>query len=100
MKNFAQLTFELQSKEQKRKEIIGNTKLKAFEVNFEKPTERGVQKEQVFVRANSPKNALTTFRKKMAKSGQQFYEVFEIVAPNKIKGNVVYEVYKNKSIVR
>ena len=100
MKNFAQLSFEFSQRETVKKIVVGKTALKAFEVNYSIPTPKGMRDGQRFVRANSPKVALAKFKKQMTKDGVQFYEAFEVVSPNKVKGNVVYKVYENLHIIR
>lgn len=100
MKNFAQLTFDFNQREKAKAKEIGDTQYKAFEINYSVPTNIGFEEKQMFVKAQNPKASLTTFRQRMSEQGQEFYEVNEVVSPNKTKGNVVYKVYMNRFILR
>lgn len=100
MKNFAQLTIEFNKREALKKQLVRNTNLKAFEVNYSVPTPEGIKEGQRFVKGQCPKQALKSFKEQMNDSGHVFYEVNEIVSPHKVKGNVVYRVFNNLHILR
>lgn len=99
MKNFAQINQEFRTRNAERKAVIGETKLRAFDIVFEKATLEGIVTETKFFKGTCPKNALTNFRHEMGKSDSKYYKVTEVVSITE-KKTLVYKVFDNKYILR
>ena len=99
MKNFAEINQEFRARNAERKAVIGETKLRAFDIVYEKATMEGIVTETKFFKGKCPKNALANFRQEMAKSDSKYYKVIEVVSITE-KKTLVYKVFDNKYILR
>ena len=99
MKNFAEINQEFRVRNAERKAVIGETKLRAFDIVYEKATMEGIVTETKFFKGSCPKNALANFRHEMAKGDSKYYKVREVVSITE-KKTLVYKVFDNKYILR